>query len=71
MVADKYEEHLLEFLNFFGTFTYIWDRHLRHIMTAKHRIELTDVNVRPVRSVPYRAGPMARQTVATEIDMTL
>lgn len=35
---------------------------------AKHRIELTLLDIRPLNTAPYRAGPKARELEKTEID---
>lgn len=52
-------------------FQSMWDGRLGTIKAAKHRIELTPPNARPIHSVPYRAGPVARTFEKTEIDRLL
>lgn len=68
MVPDKYEQHRPDFLKLLEEFEDIWDGHHRRTNTRKHRIELTDNDIRLVHNAPYRASPKARKFAATEND---
>lgn len=55
-VADKYEQYRTELLKLLEKFEDMCDGHLGQTKMAKHRIELTHNDVRPIHSAPYREG---------------
>lgn len=49
----------------------MWDRHTNRILMAKHRIALLQLNLAPIRSKPYWAGPKTHKFEKPEIDKML
>lgn len=70
VIANKYEEHRSEFVNFFEEFTYMWNGHPASITTIKRGVRLTNDNVYSVYSALYRAGLTARQLPSLQIAIT-
>ena len=52
-------------------FAEMWDGQLGTITAAKHRIDLDPPDSIPIHSVPYRAGPKAREFEKQEIQKML
>lgn len=49
-------------------FDHMWDGHPGLIRAAKHIIQLTSDEVRPIHSALYRSGTPARQFEKAEVD---
>lgn len=65
-IPGQFNNHHEEFLTIITEFEYMWDGHLVYIKTLKHCIQLTDLNVTPIRCRPYRAGPRALAVAKAE-----
>lgn len=70
-ISPKYDEYRPQIINMLEEFQSMRDGNLGTIKAAKHRVELTPPNARPIHSVPYRAGLKARTFEKTEIDRLL
>jgi len=66
-IGDAYNSLRDRVLDTLRPFEDMWDGHLGTISAAKHRIEVP-VEARPVRGVPYRAGPRMRQVEKEHIE---
>lgn len=64
----KFEQHYLDFLDNLNTLRNGFDGHFGRKNIGKHRTDLLNDKVKSVHSVPYRTGPVARQSSAAEID---
>lgn len=58
---DWYRDGKMEFLQRRFKFDDLCIRRLRHIIQAKHQVELTSKDVAPVYSAPYRMDPTDKQ----------
>lgn len=64
---DKYLAYQDKFINMFTQFESINNGQLGSIIVVQPRIELDEMDKRPIHSVPYRAGPEQREFGKKEI----
>lgn len=65
-IADRYEKHRIRFVKMPEKLGAILVGHLVQIITSRHRANLISSDVWAVQSVPYQAGPAAKQFLANE-----
>lgn len=66
-LSAKFKGHQLASVKMVGEYESMWDRHLLLLSVAKQRLNRLNHDVRLVHSVPYRAGPTARESTVAEI----
>lgn len=67
-LSDDYAEYRDQLLSMLSEFQFIQDGQLGQLNIAKHRIELTNENILPIHSAPYRVGPKAREFEKAKIN---